>query len=494
MTYSSTQQSQCTTAPVSVDKSNYWTPQLYYYNYTFQTYEAIPVAFVNTYYLNRYGSNGQLQAFPDGLRMVSGSPNRRTNDGTPDSLAITFVCLDYDGDHSNDPDWAERNNFFDHNCPSGMRAQVFFRSCWDGVNLDSSDHVSHMAWPSGGVDGGDCPASHPVRLVSLFYEFIYAVQNFPFNPAGTPTWVFANGDTTGYGMHGDFLNGWPAYNNGTNVLQQALEQCNDNNGVGGELNNCPPFVPYLDSASAQACLPQNLMVNEDVGFDRPLARLPGNNPIWIGNSTTKPSWPGYVESSTFTNFKSVIPQGYEYVGCIAEGTSGRALQGASVSSANMTQAVCVSYCESLGFPLAGMEYSTQCYCGDAMVGGASNTTLLEWDQCGLRCANNSYEMCGGYSTLTLYNNPSMYESTSLPSGWSYVGCNTEGSGQRALTGYSYAASNMTQEVCISVCAARGFTFAGVEYADVSVDHGHQPEVMLTAERNVIAAMPSAAAQ
>jgi len=25
-----------------------------------------------------------------------------------------------------------------------LRAEVFFPSCWDGVNLDSSDHSSHV--------------------------------------------------------------------------------------------------------------------------------------------------------------------------------------------------------------------------------------------------------------------------------------------------------------------------------------------------------------
>lgn len=37
----------------------------------------------------------------------------------------------------------------------------------DGINIDSSDHISHMAYSDG--ESGPCPASHPNRIVTLFY-------------------------------------------------------------------------------------------------------------------------------------------------------------------------------------------------------------------------------------------------------------------------------------------------------------------------------------
>lgn len=464
MSYASARQSRCTTAQVSEDKSNYWTPQMYYYNPKDQSYQAIPVAGVNTYYLPRAGADGKVRAFPDGLRMVSGSPYRRSFNNDADSKAVTFVCLDYSGSHQGDPDWAERNSFFTHNCPNGMRAQVFFRSCWDGVNLDAPDHISHMAWPSGGVDGGECPATHPVRLVSLFYEFIYNTQNFPFNDPQYPTWVLANGDTTGYGFHGDFLNGWPAYNNGTNILQKAIDGCNDNNGVGGELQNCPPFVPYLNAASANSCGPQNLLVDEDVGFGHSISQLPGNNPIWIGNGT-KPSYANYTETSTnFTDFKSVIPTGYTETGCIAEGITGRALNALYWSSANMTRGACVSYCQSNGFPLAGVQYGSECRCDTAIRNGGSNTTLLDQSQCGMKCSGNNNENCGGSAVMNLFNNPSMYKVKVLPTGWTNTGCFTEGTNGRALSSFSFTSTQMTQDLCINTCASKGYTYAGAEWS------------------------------
>jgi len=464
MTYASSQAGTCTTAPVSVDKSNYWIPQLYYYNPADASYAMIPVWYMNAYYLPRAGSDGVVNAFPDGLRMLSGDGDRRVyNAGDPDSAAISFVCLDYTTDHTGDPDWAQRNSFFNHNCPNGMRAQVNFPPCWDGVNVDSDDHQSHMAWPSGGVSGGDCPASHPKHLVTLFYEFIFQVHNFPFNNGSQPTWVWSNGDATGYGLHADFINGWPSLINGTNVLQQAINQCNANNGVGGMLGNCPPFVPYLNLNAANACRPQNAQVAEDIGNGHGIKLLPGNNPLWIGN-VTKPVTANYTESAPILDVTSIIPSGYTSVGCVAEGTSGRALTGASFTNNNMTRGACVSYCQSFGYPLAGVEFGRQCYCGSTMQSGSSNTTLLDPIQCGMACANNTNENCGGSNTLQLWNNPSLYPIVSLPTGWVATGCRTEATSGRALSGYSFTSNAMTNELCMSTCVSKGYALAGIEYA------------------------------
>lgn len=428
----------------------------------------IPVAFMNTYYLPRPAYPGEnITAFPKGLRMLQGNPFRRTFDGSsPDDLAISYVCLDYSGSHANDPAWAQRNSFFEHNCPDGMRAQVNFRSCWDGVNLDSPDHASHMAWPSGGVNGGSCPSSHPIHLPMLFYEVIYNTGSFPFNPAGTPTWVFSEGDTTGYSMHGDFVMGWEDAPDGTNVLQAAIDGCNANDGVGGELQNCPPFVPFLNQASANSCRPQNALVNEDIGNGHGIAALPGNNPVTIGNTTYASSAPkpGYV------NTTSSIPSGYSYVGCVGEPSSGRALSAATyVNATGMTRGGCVSFCSSRGYPYAGIEYGQECRCDTQLRNGANTTQLLSASKCGMACSGLSTENCGGPSTFDLFVNQALLtaanaHTSTIPSGYTLTGCIAEGSSGRALTGASTtSASGMSRGACVAFCQSKGFALAGVEY-------------------------------
>jgi hypothetical protein len=75
--------------------------------------------------------NGLL-AFPEGFQMLAGNPYLRNYTDTQAQQAISFTCLGTDN--------AETHEFPNYNCPGGLRAQVFFPSCWDGVNLDSADH------------------------------------------------------------------------------------------------------------------------------------------------------------------------------------------------------------------------------------------------------------------------------------------------------------------------------------------------------------------
>ena len=98
-----------------------------------------------------------------------------------------------------------------------IRSEATFPSCWDGINLDSSDHFSHMAYPNpdGHWEAGPCPSSHPKRVPTLFYEAIFQIQDI--YEAGD-TLIYSFNDTIGYGFHGDFFNGWKQGAIGSTVL------------------------------------------------------------------------------------------------------------------------------------------------------------------------------------------------------------------------------------------------------------------------------------
>jgi hypothetical protein len=100
-----------------------------------------------------------------------------------------------------------------------------------------------VAYPSL-VDNGVCPDTHPVRLVTLFYEVEWRIQDFAnqwYN--STHPFVLSSGDPTGYGLHGDFYNGW-----NVTILQEALNTCNASSGAA---EDCPIFDGLLQPANTE---------------------------------------------------------------------------------------------------------------------------------------------------------------------------------------------------------------------------------------------------
>lgn len=69
-------------------------------------------------------------------------------------------------------------------------------SCWDGKNLDSPDHKSHVAYGggSGANGGGSCPSTHPVKLPQIMYELMWNVTSFADKsmwPESGPAFVYS---------------------------------------------------------------------------------------------------------------------------------------------------------------------------------------------------------------------------------------------------------------------------------------------------------------
>ena len=186
--------------------------------------------------------------------------------------------------------------------------------------------------------------------------------------------MFGNGDTTGYGYHGDFINGW-----NTTVLQEAINLCA--NTADGLIGDCPPIAASDDPFFNINCPEQPPIFNESVhgllkalpGCNPPtggLAIIPGSNPP-TGSSTTAPQnicpiqpAVNFVNNSA-ANVRYDLVAGQQvgvwtYLGCAYDQDSTRNLGGPYFSSTSMTIEICTDYCESQNYLLAGIEYSTQC--------------------------------------------------------------------------------------------------------------------------------------
>ena len=204
--------------------------------------------------------------------MLSGNSMKRSYDSTtltylntrPVADRVSFRCINANNDLN------ETHYMDETDCVNGLRAQLNFQSCWDGVNLylENSQHVAYLS----GVDNGVCPPDHPVQLPHLFFEVLYWTNDIDQSAGGE--FVFANGDTTGYGFHGDFLNGWDM-----DVQTSAVENCLYTDD-GGLVSACPALEASDDVNFARTCPPQPAFWDEPVlGM---LSQLPGCNPITSG--------------------------------------------------------------------------------------------------------------------------------------------------------------------------------------------------------------------
>ncbi|KAK5308817.1 hypothetical protein LTR70_010789, partial [Exophiala xenobiotica] len=173
--------------------------------------------------------------------------------------AIGFNCLGSDPPEGS----LQRHSLpskalLDRSCSVGLRLELMFPSCWDGLHRDSSDHRSHVAFPSL-VQDGVCPDGYPWRLPTLLYEVSWQTTVFA-NHSGS--FVLANGDPTGLSYHGDFMSGWdPA------LLQSAGEQCTDSSG---NVAACSLFD--VESKPCQFALPAELWAED---YHGPRIGLPG---------------------------------------------------------------------------------------------------------------------------------------------------------------------------------------------------------------------------
>ncbi|KAK3377239.1 hypothetical protein B0T24DRAFT_678082 [Lasiosphaeria ovina] len=266
----------CTSCTYSEDFSNYWTANIYFKarNGSFKRVPQVAnlglgvQGGMTVYYIRGYQASAKVNAFKPGFRMLVGDPSNRVAAKVPSGLCFRCESNMQQSPFGGAPcTGADTKNFPKSTCGGGWRVTVTFPSCWDGKNLDTPDHKSHISYPSSGTfeSGGACPSTHPVKIPQVMYEIMFDTREFNNKadwPAdGSQPFYWSQGDNTGYGIHGDYLFGWKG-----DALQKAMDtKCSG--------DNCKALQRQAD-AKAVACT-KSQSAREDIGTSKWLTSLPG---------------------------------------------------------------------------------------------------------------------------------------------------------------------------------------------------------------------------
>jgi hypothetical protein len=172
-----------------VNRTAYWVPALL----DAGGEPMVPEA-AQFYYKSGYNgiAAATIEPVPAGLRMIAGDPS---SSATQNDIAAWSCENDADSSSGSIPA-----------CDPGTRVvmHVEFPQCWNGLDTDSADHRSHMAYP----ESGHCPSSHPVPIPAITFNIPYRV------PAeGTDGWRLVSdgydaSKPGGYSAHGDWFGAW----------------------------------------------------------------------------------------------------------------------------------------------------------------------------------------------------------------------------------------------------------------------------------------------
>ena len=269
-TYASLRASGDSTCFNNLNRSGYWIPALMGKN-SAGADVVIMSDYNNVYYKRRPASDPYFNEgeygwklypinLPRGLRFVYGWPEK----------APRFKCIYAAGGESG---WKDDLSAALKNCGPGSRldASVATPSCWNGKDLDSPDHRSHMAYQAKGTRATKytdrCPKTHPYVITTFTLQSIYQIlegdrpETWEFSSAMmAPEFAFGSGRT----FHGDWFGAWDdeaakAWQD--NCINKRLNCSSGNLGNGSMLMDNRKNAPGIENRNARLPVPKRPMVH-----------------------------------------------------------------------------------------------------------------------------------------------------------------------------------------------------------------------------------------
>lgn len=89
-----------------------------------------------------------------------------------------------------------------------------------------------------------------------------------------------------------------------------------------------------------------------------------------------------------------------HLGCYRDEKEYRLLSGyfANFKSSNSWEK-CIQLCLQSGFPYAGVQYGTECFCG---VDAPPDASKIAEHNCNMQCSGQPQQLCGGYYAMNIY--------------------------------------------------------------------------------------------
>ncbi|XP_072155725.1 uncharacterized protein [Bemisia tabaci] len=165
----------------------------------------------------------------------------------------------------------------------------------------------------------------------------------------------------------------------------------------------------------------------------------------------------------FSVQKEVSASKGDYIGCFQDQEENRLLSETKERSAELTSSWCIEFCSEKGYPFAGTQYSSECYCGYNRLPLIAKRPDSE---CSRPCSGDSKTRCGGELRLSVYET-GISALGAFPSGF-HLGCfkeNAEKDNRKLLPDLHQQFVNLTPKICSEFCFKNGFKLSGVQNGD-----------------------------
>ncbi|MCJ8740376.1 hypothetical protein PDJAM_G00058250 [Pangasius djambal] len=144
-----------------------------------------------------------------------------------------------------------------------------------------------------------------------------------------------------------------------------------------------------------------------------------------------------------------------YIGCFMDDATDRTLKGmVFYDFRKMTSTLCQDTCTESGYQYAGLEYGSECYCGNRIAGAR-----MKGEECNLDCKGEKGSICGGMGRLSVYKVEEVLPGQRRYRNVRYRGCFRRPENTTAACLIRMVHPNLTSQTCVEACMDKEFPLA-----------------------------------